>query len=77
VKPGTVKPSSKTQRIVEFFERNPGEVLTMDDLVAKFELGSHHRARGLLHGIRVRSNVLELELVRTTVVRVKAQEPAP
>lgn len=74
MKPGTIKPTSKTRRIVEFYLNNPHELLTMDDLIAKFDLGTEHRARGLLHHIRAHSNDLELELVRA--VRVKAQEPA-
>lgn len=64
----TQDPDSKAGQIVSFFERNPTEWLTWDDLILKFDLGDKSKAREILSYIRRKRGV---EIECATVLKMK------
>lgn len=67
----TPQPASKAGQIAAFFEANPHDYLTWEDLIVKFDLGDKAKARELVGYLQKKRGV-EVECV--TVIRLK--EPA-
>jgi hypothetical protein len=64
LKRGQIKPGSIRHRVTEFFDRNPTEELTLDDLQAKFGIESRKVASNAVCKLRANGDIEVVYLIR-------------